>query len=278
MTSARRAPSPPLPSLVTTQAFCLHVPAACLAYVRALGVPVTSFRAALRDLEHPLPPHPSQKLPQSPCHVPPGSWEQQGQHAQQGVPQQAAAALCRRPPLPPPPLTILAPMVGSLGAGQGWRGMELQPAAAGSAAQHADQAGQGSSSQQQGDNGRERGGDGTPAAALACGGVRGWHEFQLTLRYERDDPLKRAGGLARVSEGGRLWRLRQRVHATRHGGTGPGARMVEGGAGAGIGAELAALSSDQEMWSGSDLGRCVVAGAGRGRCTSELLDPMAPWR
>lgn len=82
----------------------------------------------------------------------------------------------------------------------------------------------------------------------------------LRLRYVAPDPLQLAGGLARVSEGGRVWRLRQRA---AHGGQQQAGAGGGGGAGGGEDPEGLEGGSDVDLWDASDVDRQVVGGEGR---------------
>ncbi len=77
-------------------------------------------------------------------------------------------------------------------------------------------------------------------------------EAPFQLQYVALDVLEQAGGLARVSEGGRVWRLQQRLRALE------GLPALQGQQGEQDGEESMA-GSDEDLWGESETDRWVGA-------------------
>lgn len=243
--------------------------AACLAYVRTLGVPLYNFRVTS------VPAAKRGQGGQSPAQQQPSPAAPRASQLPAARPTPASpAGLSRGPPAPAaaaaeagPGSTTPAAVAAAVAAGAS--------SAAGSLAQQARQqhteAGAGpaparlegaagppqQSQRPQREPQRQLGAAGTAAAAAAAGPAL---QLQLQLQYVAVDPLLQVGGLARVSENGRVWGLRQRAQAQAH----QQAQHGQHGAQAqGAQAEGAGEGDDGELWSGSELGRWGFA-AGTG--------------
>lgn len=176
--------------------------AACLAYVRALGVPMYNFRVEVE-----------------PAEAEPASAGVTGSGTSEGPARAARLAAG-----------------GEAGAQQGTKAGARLLAEAQSAPQ--------------------------------SGGTEGTAGGSLQLQYLGEDPLLSVGGLPRVSEAGRVWRLRQQQLYHQQRAAAAAAVAAAGGEEAGGPALLppwllgqqghAAGPIDNELWSGSELERCVA--------------------
>ena len=78
----------------------------------------------------------------------------------------------------------------------------------------------------------------------------GQASHSMRLKFLSKDALLRQGGLVRVSEGGRVWELRQNQQIHMDGNSMAGGAGLQGG---GMVAEQPDEQVDEEMWSGSEV-------------------------